>query len=190
MQAVFARKCKYSSQQILLTVVVVPILEEIIFRGVVLRAIQLCQKALINEEEERTQRVFRVHLSALIFAAAHLGNPHENVSSALIQFTWAYIAGVTFGYVSEKYQTLSISILAHGLHNGLFVAATSGLYSANSNPIFIVALIVNQIAVYTIAKTDIDVYVLSGIRQAAEFGVAILTRNYFAPQQVHEPILI
>ena len=183
---------KYSSQKILLTVVTIPILEEIIFGGFILRPIYMMQKDAVSEEEKLNQRVFRVHLSALIFAAAHLSNPHENVKSALIQFTWAYAAGVTFGYVSEKYQTLSVSILVHGIHNGIYVAVTSGLYSEKYNPVFIVLLIINQIAIYTLAKTDIDVYILSGVRQAVVFGVAIPQRamNYFVPLKVNEPILV
>ncbi len=98
--------------------------------------------------------------------------------------------GVSWAYLSEKYQTLALGILNHGINNALAVASAG--YPTEYTGFFFIALIINQIAVYTIAKTNIDVYVLSGVRQAAEFGAAIpqRARNYFIPQQVHEPILV
>ncbi len=46
-----AENAKYSSHQVIVTVVVIPILEELIFRGIVLRAIYQMQKAEVNEKK-------------------------------------------------------------------------------------------------------------------------------------------
>ena len=162
---------EYPVKQIYLITIFAPIAEEILFRGILLQGIhltQICWHYLggseLTEEDLTSQQVFRVHLSAIIFGAAHLMNPHQNAISALTQFTWSYFGGVAYGYLSEKYETLSVSILAHGMNNTLAVAG--GVYGS---PIFLLAVIVNKIAVYNIAVTSIDEKLYAGFLQTAEY---------------------
>lgn len=169
---------KMSPREVFIITVFAPVIEEIIFRGALLRGIHVMQKGWnhvqgheLSEEEERTQQTFRVHLSALIFAAAHLLNPHKNVASALVQFTWTYFGGVTYGYLSEKYRTLSVNILAHGFNNSLAVAAR--IYPPHFAPLFLVAIIVNKLGAYIFAVTAIDEVMATGIRRTVAFVVAI-----------------
>ena len=148
-----------SSKKIFLDVVVAPVVEEILFRGIFLGTIYLAQKADIGEGEERIQRVFRVHLSALFFAAAHLANPHPDMTSALLQFAWCYVGGVTFGYLTEKYHTLSVGILAHGFNNALVTAAMlspSNKMVLRTVLMFWGAIMANQLAWYILATTSIE----------------------------------
>ncbi len=145
-----------SSQKIFLIVVVSPVVEEILFRGLLLGTIYLAQKADIGEREKRAQRV---HISALFFAAAHLANPHPTITSALIQFTWCYMGGITYGYLTEKYHTLSVGILAHGFNNALVVAAvlsSSNKMTIKTVLIFWGAIMANQLTWYILATTNIE----------------------------------
>ena len=61
--------------------------EEILFRGIIMQGILLIQMAwnydrgrVLNEEDEKAQQIFRIQVSALIFAAAHLFNTHESLA--------------------------------------------------------------------------------------------------------------
>lgn len=164
---------EYPVKQIYMITIFAPIAEEILFRGFLLQGIHLTQMGWnylggreLTEEDLTAQQVFRVHLSAIIFGAAHFTNPHENATSALIQFTWSYFGGVAYGYLSEKYGTLSVSILAHGMNNTLAVAG--GIYGS---PVFLIAVIVNKIAVYNIAVTSINEEFYAGFLQTAQWKV-------------------
>jgi hypothetical protein len=127
-------------------------------------------KENLSEEDRRIQQLFRVHLSAFLFAAVHLFNPHETVLSALIQFSVAYISGVSLAYMMEKYYNLSATILAHGIHNAICEILT---LSKVSDPRQCVVVVVYEISVYILATTSIDVYLISSIRRIGEFCVAI-----------------
>jgi hypothetical protein len=165
---------KITPREVRFATVFAPVVEEIIFRGILLRGIQLMQKAWnwnyyrddLTNEEEAAQQKFRVRASALIFAAAHLMNPHKNIHSALIQFTWAFIGGISYGYLSEKYKTLSVGILAHGLNNSLAVAM--GMYPGHVR-VFLSAVIVNKVSAYVLAVTTIDEVIVKGVTQMAHF---------------------
>src|SRR5580658_4073943 len=108
-------------------VIIGPVLEEFLIRGLLQRGIGLGQKYWneyvlkreLTSNEIKVQTLFRIQLSAIIFAALHLLNPHETRTNAMIQLTWSYIGGMVCGLTSEKYGTLSISIIAHGLNNGI-----------------------------------------------------------------------
>lgn len=178
-------------------VVVAPIVEELLFRGVLLRMIHLiqlsCHHILFgrepSEEEKRHQQTFRVHLSAFLFAAVHLNNPHETVKSAIIQFVEAYAAGVSYAYLSEKYKTLSVTILTHGIHNALCVPIQT--FGHPYTPVFLTALIIYEIGVYLLAKTPIETPIAARARQLANGCMAIPRniRHYFnfyrTPQGEH-----
>ena len=164
---------EYPVKQVYMITIFAPIAEEILFRGFLLQGIHLAQIGRnylygleLTDEDFASQQVFRVHLSAIIFGALHLMNPHERAASALVQFTWSYFGGVAYGYLSEKYGTLSVSILAHGMNNTLAVAG--GIYDSYS-AIFLLAIFVNKIAVYQIAATSIDEKLYAGLLQTAEY---------------------
>lgn len=170
------------------TVVIAPIVEEIFFRGIVLTSIHLIQslynkcilKRELKKEEKLREQKIRVHLSAFVFAAIHLQNPHKSISSAFIQFIEAYVVGVSYAYLSEKYHSLSITTLSHGIHNALCLPIQSlnkddmFQYHINAkNSIFLVALVVYEIGVYLLATTHLDVYLRNHLKGAAEFCAAI-----------------
>jgi hypothetical protein len=145
-----------SSQKIYLYVVVAPIVEEILFRGVLLNVIYLSQKALVKgDEREGKQRTFRVHLTAIAFGAAHLTNSHTNPFTAIFQCSWCYLSGVTLGYLAEKTHSISLGILAHGLNNGIAVFAMLNNFKKTHHIfIFCGVLVANQLVWYTYAKIN------------------------------------
>ncbi len=109
----------------------VPLLEEITFRGLLLPGIHLLQKGWnrfilkreLTEQEERIQRLFRIHLAAFVFAGVHYfdGIHGPLPKGILLGITLLpYLAGVLYGHLTEKFHTLSLSLLAHGIHNFLF----------------------------------------------------------------------
>lgn len=89
---------------LLYSVVVAPVLEELVYRGALLRAL------------ERYGRWFAITLSALIFGLMH-GNA--------VQLPVAFVIGMVFGYLSLKY-SLRLTIVLHVLNN-LFVELTGRL---------------------------------------------------------------
>lgn len=165
---------KVSQKEIYNTTVIAPLVEEILFRGVLLNGIRLLQKGWnyltfadkLTDEDRKVEQIFRVHLSALIFATLHLFNPHKHIAGALIQFTWSYLGGMTYAYLSEKYHTLSVNILVHGINNTLAVAgAVHGDYA----PICLLAIFTNKIFAYTIAVTSIDEKICAGLSATGQY---------------------
>ena len=87
----------------IVVVLVGPILEEILFRGIILKSF------LKNDSALKA-----ILLSSLFFAIIHLN---------LIQFTTAFIGGAFFGYLYWQTKSLSICIIAHIIHNVIFFLA-------------------------------------------------------------------
>lgn len=84
---------------LLATCILVPIMEELIYRGVVMGELrQICK--------DRT---------ALIIQAAIFGLIHAN----FIQSVYAFVLGLVIGYIYYKTQSLTMSILSHMLFNFL-----------------------------------------------------------------------
>ena len=180
---------KITKEHIYQVIVRAPIVEEWLFRGVLLRVIHLVQDILTGNkvqsslsqdssdiessadelekemiEDKQTKRTFRIHLAALIFAAAHLSNPHPNKISALTQFAWSYLGGVIYGHLTEKYDSLAPGILAHGINN--LIATASLAYPQEITPFLLLALFVNRFATYHLAVSQIDQSIYEGIKQA------------------------
>jgi membrane protease YdiL (CAAX protease family) len=115
-------------QYIKAVVIVAPVMEEILFRGICQSSIQLTQSfqnrfiSLPSAADLEKQKILRIRCSALFFGLAHLYG-HTSAKSALIQCSVATLVGVAYGHLKEKYQTISIGILAHGIHNALICLA-------------------------------------------------------------------
>lgn len=79
-------------------VIVAPIIEEVIFRGIILRGF------LSNYSERKA-----IFLSALIFAIIHFN---------IWQFPSAFCVGIFAGWIFSKTRSISTCILIHSLYNG------------------------------------------------------------------------
>lgn len=92
-------------ERIFLLVVVAPVTEELLFRGVILRG-------LLN----RHGPAVAVGLSSLLFGLVHL-NPWQFIS--------AFWLGVALGWFYLRTGSINICILAHAVSNGIFVFFSS-----------------------------------------------------------------
>lgn len=90
-------------------VIIAPIFEEIIFRGLLQTALQ--QARLVN------RRWAAIGLSALIFSSIHLGAIPIYAMGPL------FVLSLGLGYVYEKTGSLAAPILMHMLFNGLNIVA-------------------------------------------------------------------
>ena len=108
-----------------------PLLEEILFRGMLLRGMHGLQIGVnylflneeLTDEEETRQKVVRICASALIWGGCHLMNSAVDRKHAVIQIAWSCLGGIVYGILSENYKTLSYGYLLHGMNNALFIAA-------------------------------------------------------------------
>ena len=124
-----------STDRIWYMVVLAPVLEEYIFRGAMQRGIMILQggadyfrnsnKKEFAEDITRKQQVYRIHFTAAVFGLAHLSNGYT-----MIQCFSCYFVGVGWGYLSEKYSSLALPILLHGIHNALVAYLTGHLLKA------------------------------------------------------------
>lgn len=160
-------------------VVFAPIAEELLFRGLIQRGIKLSQK-LFNwviqsdilgqnlkkyfenqgdeENLERREQVIRIHLTALIFGLAHLTNSHASILSSIYQVSQCYFGGVAYGFLSEKYQTLTLPILAHATGNALVALMTVRLAKQKDLVLTQIALV--ALTVITITTLDVSCYLI------------------------------
>lgn len=84
-----------SSSMMLYSIIIAPIIEELLYRGVLLRTL------------ERYGKWFAIIISALVFGLMH-GNA--------VQFPVAFVIGLLFGYLTLKY-SIGLSIILHILNN-------------------------------------------------------------------------
>ena len=110
-------------------IVLAPITEEILFRGILQTGIEYGQKATnciryylkdyeLTEADIKAQLVFRVRVTALAFGLVHLLNDNTKLFLAF-QVTFCTIHGITFGYYKEKTNSLTTPILLHAWNNTL-----------------------------------------------------------------------
>lgn len=118
-----------------------PIIEEVVYRFGLLQGIHLIQKFFlgrcslqlchrvnrrgegeeVNDREQvnaKLNRIVRVHLSAIIFAAHHLliSRSYSKISIA-VNFINSYMGGAIYGSLTEECRSLAPAILAHGISN-------------------------------------------------------------------------
>ena len=97
-------------QQILYSVILIPVLEEVIFRGIVFRILR-----------RWIQFSGALMVSALLFGAYH-GN--------LVQFVYATFCGVLLAYLYEKYDSILAAVISHVSMNAVAVMLTHlGVFS-------------------------------------------------------------
>jgi membrane protease YdiL (CAAX protease family) len=92
------------SSRVLLLVIIAPLTEEPLFRGIILRG-------LLSRHRPATA----VALTALLFAALHL-NPWQSL--------FAFFLGVMFGWIYLRTGSLALAVLAHAMNNALAVFFT------------------------------------------------------------------
>jgi len=108
----FAKLASSPISLIIMTVILAPILEEILFRGIIM-------KGLINN---KVKPITAIIVSAFIFGAVHF-NPW--------QFAGAFLLGLVLGLVYYKTKSLLMPILLHAFNNG--ISAIIMLYSESEN---------------------------------------------------------
>ncbi|MFI0434424.1 MAG: lysostaphin resistance A-like protein [Parachlamydiaceae bacterium] len=122
--------------------------------------------------DETIQRCFRVYVSAFIFAALHLENFHRNKTSALIQFSWSFIGGISCGHLTEKYGSIAPAIVTHGLNN--MIAMMFHYASDKMKPFYLIAIAANKVATYFLGVTQIDHVIFEGVTKSLTGGASSL----------------
>lgn len=109
------------------------------------------QTSVKISEQERKEKLFRVHFSALVFAGAHfLVNRHGNISDALHQFCSSYIGGIIYGHFREKSHSIAPAIIAHSLNN-TFATLIDRHFNDDEEKFVWLIMIVNRIGTYLLA---------------------------------------
>lgn len=98
-------------QQLLTSGLLIPIVEEVVFRGIMFRLLRRWMSFSL----------------AMLISAFVFGTYHGN----LVQFVYATFCGVLLAYLCEKYQTILASILSHMAMNiGAVVFTQLGVFAA------------------------------------------------------------
>ncbi len=90
--------------QLLFTVLIAPVVEEFLFRGIIYKRLTNWCKPLVAGI-----------ISSAIFGAIHLN---------MIQFIYAFIIGMMLAYLYEKYKKIWVPILFHAAANGCSILTT------------------------------------------------------------------
>jgi len=132
---------------ILMTVILAPILEEILFRGIIM-------KGMINNN---VKPVTAIIVSAFIFGAVHF-NPW--------QFAGAFLLGLVLGLVYYKTKSLLMSILLHAFNNLLSALMMmysdsetfSELFKLNKEIVLVLGIVIFAIPFYFFAINKNIIY--------------------------------
>ena len=120
-QKAFANMMNSSLAAIIATCVLAPVFEEMLFRGILLRAFLL-----------RYPRWLAISYSALFFGVAHLN---------IYQFFLAFFLGLLFGWLFERSQSLVPSMVLHAaINTTLVVLQSQDDAEAAADPLSISAL--------------------------------------------------
>ena len=124
-----------------------PLAEEIVFRLIshsVIYSFQygynkLLQREELTEEQKTAQKIFRIVLSAILFSLEHVRvNQGRNL---FFHVPVTLIGGIAYSGLLERYRTLSIGLLFHGINNLLTrtIVLNPSLYTPLN-----VAIVVNR----------------------------------------------
>lgn len=166
---------------VFVAVIAAPLIEELVFRGFIQRGIRVIQEGWDHFIAQRApaaqdlemQRIFRVKLTSLLFAAAHLTNSHSSLVGKVAQFTACYYGSLGYGYISEKYKTLSLPIFAHGMGN---LAVCCAMAYPQHHFLFLTLYIVNDVAVYLLGTTPLAENIASKAKEVITYGLALPER--------------
>ena len=129
-------------QQILYSGILIPILEELLFRGLMFRLL----------------RRWIAFPWAMVFSAVVFGAYHGNI----VQFIYATICGVLLAYLCEKYDSIIAPVLSHMMMNLVSIILTqAGVFAwvmdSGVKVLFIVAFCVatGVFALYMLQKMDV-----------------------------------
>jgi membrane protease YdiL (CAAX protease family) len=98
-----------------------PVVEELFFRGLVMRTVRnLVVRRSKIEGPRTTRRAARISIlvSALMFAAAHLYES-RNLTMLFVLGVWIFIVGLVTGAIATRTGRLGPSMITHILTNGL-----------------------------------------------------------------------
>ncbi|MBA3720985.1 MAG: CPBP family intramembrane metalloprotease [Parachlamydiaceae bacterium] len=173
--------------RVISTVIIAPVHEEILFRLILQGIVHLLQKfknrfiakQAPNLQSLKAQEVFRVRTTAFLFGCIHLLNPHTHILAAAIQFSVTTFAGLSYGYLAEKYKTISLSILAHGFSNAL--ACGMVCYANKNNNTKSVACLTlwvfQEIFMYKLGTCDVIQNKFNSITKSLKNSVANMADN-------------
>lgn len=99
----------------------VAIIEEILVRGIVFRII-----------EEKLGSYISLTISAVLFGALHLANPHSSFLSGLCITTAGFLFGAVFIYSRSLWFPIALHFAWNFTQSGIFGAITSGNEKTNS----------------------------------------------------------
>ena len=116
----------------LYSVLIAPITEEVLFRGVIYRRI----RKLFGVR-------FAIVLSSIIFGLFH-GN--------MVQFIYAFLVGLALAFVYERYGTLKAPMLFHIIANASSACAAPLLESPASMPAAVILLLASCLCLWNIDK--------------------------------------
>ena len=155
-----------------------PFKEEVIFRGFVQSGIGFIQAGVkryimrreLTPREIEVQKLVRIHLTAFVFAAAHLKLSYSSMNLRLKNLVFCYLSGVAYGHLREKYGTISLPFLFHGTSNvlGCYFAIAPTL---SSKRICEGALHANLLIAYLLGNSE---WISEGIRNARQRFWAML----------------
>lgn len=133
---------------VLATCVFAPVLEEVFFRGILL-------KGLINRSENEKEVWLAILFTSFMFGLIHM-NPW--------QFIAAVISGIALGYVYYRTKSLGNTIFMHALNNGISVyvllhygemePAELSAYPEEYNALFLVVYIALMYLIYILTKKN------------------------------------
>ena len=107
-------------------IIVAPVVEEIVFRGVIQNSIRGTQ-AIYNriypptDAQIANQRSFRSITTSILFGAAHVTNWSSLGPRCIIQVVHCSISGYQWANTMEKTKSIAWTILEHGINNAFGV---------------------------------------------------------------------
>ncbi|MCE5293002.1 MAG: CPBP family intramembrane metalloprotease [Chlamydiales bacterium] len=122
------------------SVVIAPVLEEILFRVILLDGIKAIQNAVFTHWHSRpatpaelqSQKVFRVWVTAIAFGIAHLGNyPGMSTAGKVAVTAWHILGGLIYGYLKEVADSASASLIYHSYHNYIVMCGKANILTSN-----------------------------------------------------------
>lgn len=116
----------------LTSVCMAPILEELLFRGLIYKRLRFVCKPII----------------AAIISSLAFGITHGN----LVQFVYAFLAGMLLSYVYEKYKNIWAPILFHFCANAVSVLGADIIDGASIIWIKVVLFVIETVALFIIYK--------------------------------------